>query len=647
MDIKEDLTLIDELIGAKKWQEALSFIESKKKTSTLSKTDFMHLGLIYFNLAEYDLGLATFEAQSWDNYNDCAWLRRMVIAPLIKAGHLIWASRLLELILKSHPKSVLDLMTLSSVLIRQNRREEGGAYLEKILTLDKNNYTVVAQLIQLRLQANNLNEAVKLAEQYEAAYSLNPRLLKMAFLALSRAEKFELCIKHIPKIDFSGHEIDLGALFTQIAFDAQDYPLAESLVNQLLQLGHQDARIYLVSARIKLRSENSESDAIGMLIKANEIDPENIQVNNLLGELLLKKGKYSEALKYLEKLTTLIPNNTHTRLLHARALKFSGNYNGAANEMLEVVKLQPNSTKWNRYASSALVQAGRNDEATHLFAEGLAIRNRKLPNTFETGLNQLEQEIETVNLPQARFDWLWQMINANGTLSEIERTAYEKEAKKTYLLDHYLLDWLECRPQQADEPMAFFEDLTEISALLSDKLTMGKGLILATAHVGCLYAGPLVLDLLGLPYKWIASTPNIPSLPYNNTLISTSVSTEAEVVRKIIKSLKHRDVVTIAVDGAMNPAAPRVNFAGQEVTYSDFAARMSFRTNTPAYFAVSLWEKESFCFKLESLPLPVAGEHLEEFCTRWAQCYFSLLQTFLMNNPSNARLSGGIWRHVK
>ncbi|WP_160149831.1 tetratricopeptide repeat protein [Legionella beliardensis] len=634
-------------MNLEKWSEALTTMEFKEKNSVLSKSDLLKLGLIHFNLEQYDLSYTKFENVSWDDYTDCAWLRRMVIAPLIKAKQFNWASKLIALILQNHPNSSLDLMTQGSLLIRQNKRAEGCAYLEKILLLEKNNYNVAAQLIQLKLQDNKLEDAVKLAEAYEHAYPLNERLLKIALLTLSKAGKIEQCIKTILTLDFSKQPLDIDVLAAQIAFDSQDYPLTTKITDQLLVRGHEDARLYLILAQLKLAIDNNKLDAIAMLLKAHELTPDHIQVNNLLGDLLLKDGQYSKALTHLEKLKQRLPANPHTRLLYARALKFTQHYEQAADEMLEVVKLLPNATKWQRYAASALVQAGRHDEAKDIFNESVALREKTLSPAFEVGLSLLKQKIHSVELPQVRFDWLWKIIKAHRALNENEQAYYEEQVKLGYLIDHYLLDWLECRPHQADEPMGFLADLSEENTLLNNKLSLGKGLILASAHVGCLYAGPLALELLGLPYKWLASTPNIPSISYNDTLISTSAHTETEVVRQVIKSLKQGNVITIAVDGAMNPAAPSIFFEDQQVTYSDFAARMAFRTKAPSLFGVPFWENDSFHFLTQELPSPLPDEDIEEFCSRWTQCFLNLLRNFLVNNPSAARLSGGIWRSIK
>ena len=84
MEIKEYTDEVEQFIQLEKWSEALIAIEAKQKLAALSKSEIMKLGLIYFNLQQDELSYASFAALSWDNYADCAWLRRMIIAPLIK-----------------------------------------------------------------------------------------------------------------------------------------------------------------------------------------------------------------------------------------------------------------------------------------------------------------------------------------------------------------------------------------------------------------------------------------------------------------------------------------------------------------------------------------------------------------------------------
>ena len=112
----------------------------------------------------------------------------------------------------------------------------------------------------------------------------------------------------------------------------------------------------------------------------------------------------------------------------------------------------------------------------------------------------------------------------------------------------------------------------------------GKGVVYASAHIGAMYFGPLALELIGERSRWVASTPSVARTSYSETLISTSDQTETQVVRAFMQALKQDCIVVIVADGAINLAAPRVEFEGQDVTYSQFAARTAYRMGSPSAF---------------------------------------------------------------
>lgn len=637
-------TNLDKLISSQNWTKALMLLQSDKE---LELNNFRTLGLIYFNLQQFEISFENFEKACWKDFSDCAWLLSTCINPSIKIPNYHYAEKLLSLVLKHHPQSIDCLSILSRLLIKQNRRRESSIYLEKILDVDKENYIVAAQLVQIHMQNDQLDKAIRVAENYQHAYKLNQRLFQMSLLAFSKARKFELCMQQITSLDYSTYPTDFSILCAQIAFKGKNHTLAQEIIHSLLRLAIEDSGIYLILAQLTLELEHNNAKALDYLKKALILAPASLKIQSLLGDLLLKMGRFNEALEHLSHLKKNLPDNTHTRLLHARALKFTGLYTEAANELLDIIQLQPNSIKLIRYTTSALIQAKRLDEATELFNKGIHLRDTHLGSNFDQGIKNLLTQIETVNIPQARLDWLWAIIQNNSLGTSPNRSEYEKEAKRIHLLDHYLIDWLECRPHKADEPMAFFDDLSSFYEILHSKLNEKKGVLLAGAHIGPLFAIPLALELIGLPHKWLASTPSISSMLNKESLISTSDQTETEVVRRIIKALGQKEIIALAVDGSINPAAPKINFENQQISYSDFAAKMVFRTEAPSFFVNSYWENERFHVALEPLPTPLSKEESNSFCLRWTQNYLLLLRNYLIKKPSNARLSGGIWRFIK
>jgi hypothetical protein len=56
--------------------------------------------------------------------------------------------------------------------------------------------------------------------------------------------------------------------------------------------------------------------------------------------------------------------------------------------------------------------------------------------------------------------------------------------------------------------MTRLADLSEAERVLSE-VDRSNGVILASAHIGPMYAGPLALELLGVQSRWLASTPSV------------------------------------------------------------------------------------------------------------------------------------------
>ena len=209
-----------------------------------------------------------------------------------------------------------------------------------------------------------------------------------------------------------------------------------------------------------------------------------------------------------------------------------------------------------------------------------------------------------------------------------------------------MLDWLECRDDRIHDAMMRLADLGDAERELG-AIDRSKGMILASAHIGPMYAGPLALELLGVRSRWLASTPSVARTAYAESLISTSEQDDMEVGKAFMKSLRQGYSVVIAVDGAINLAAPRIVFEGQEMTYSSFAARTAHRMGVPSVFAAPRWEGDRIGFVIKRLPDPNADESSDSHAERWKDAFLSVLHEYLGGEPENLRLSGGLWRHIR
>lgn len=579
-------------------------------------------------------------------------LRRLLVTPLIQKGALDEAAQVLGALIEAYPPGTRDRTQRGSLYARLRRWDEAIADVDAAALDDPEDAVARAARLQYRIQGGKIREAAELASSIEELPS-DDRTLNFMLLSLIRGGDRTQAAEFVDRIRRFGIEdpllagnmlqalvradrlqdaIDLGEWFVSEAIDG---PLVRSFLAQAWYRGGPPGDRF--------------SRAIQHLQAGVAQAPEDLRMVSLLGELLLRTGKTAAAIPHLRKSVELQPDMGQIRALYARALKEDGQLAEAAEQFKALIEKAPDrGGRWQRYAAGALAQAGRREEAADLFDAWVAARNEKLPDNFGDGLDALWKQVDEVNIPKARLDWAWSLRSPDSSL---DRGEWERRAKWGYLADHYLLDWLECRDEQVEEAMhQFADELDEVEQFIAEAQARapGKGCIFASAHVGAMYFGPLALELLGVRSRWLASTPSVARTSYAQSLISTSDQTQAQVARGFMDALKENYTVVVVVDGAINLAAPRTGFEGQEITFSEFAARTAHRIGSSSAFVAPIWrDNRHLGFVLEHLPLPEEGESADDYAARWKQAYLGHLRNFLRGRPENLRLSGGIWRLVR
>lgn len=596
--------------------------------------------------ADPERDMATLEPalrQVHDGWRD---VRRLLISPYVKEARLELAVAALNVLIGVQPSRADDRRLLASLLGRLGQWDRAIAEADAAAAIEPGNAALHAARIQLRVQAERVPEAAEVAR---------------ATLDLARAEPGEA---HWWMTAFVRNGDAADAAGIAAALDPDKLPnerVATTALRALMADGRTSAAIKFGDAALGAGHDCAalrSSLGLSHLRRATEDDrkvhalahfeaglqaaPTDVRLLTLYGETLLRAGRYKDAVAPLAQALELAPDLEQTRALYARALRYTLQYDEAAEQTLKLLEKSPDNLLWQRSAIGALSQAGRKQEAETLFERYVAARGARLPETFQEAMARMEEKLDTAPIPQARLDWAWSM---RGDTS-IDRATWERRARWGHMIDHLLFDWLECREERVEEAMELLGELDTGEQFFAPLLAAGRGVVVATAHVGPMYAGLMALELVGIPSRWLATAPSVAQSSYSAALISTADQTEAQVAKACMRAIGSGYVLCLAIDGAANPAAPRTTFEGQEVTYSSFASHLAHRLNVPSVFYAPRWENGRVAYTLEMLPAANPGEDADTYAQRWRKAYFERLREHLAGAPENLRLSGGIWRHV-
>ncbi|MGE4450664.1 Vi polysaccharide transport protein VexE [Castellaniella sp.] len=581
--------------------------------------------------------------QAKDGWRD---VRRLLVSPFVREGRFGPAIAALGVLIAVHPSRVEDRRLLASLFGRMGQWDRAIAEADAAAGIEPGNAALHAVRIQLRVRAGRVAEAAAAAR---------------ATLALARSEPGEA---YFWMMAFVRNGDEAEAADIAAVLDPDRLPnerVATMAVRALMEDGRTVAAIRFGGAALRaghdcaaLRSslglshlrrgaeEDRKVHAVAHFEAGLRMAPADVRLLTLHGETLLRAGRYKEAAGPLARAIELAPELEQARALYARALRYTLQYGAAADQLMRLVEKSPDKLLWQRAAIGALSQAGRRQEAETLFSQYIATRGARLPDTFQEAMARMEKKLDTAPIPPARLDWAWSLRGDTA----IDRATWERRARWGHLIDHLLLDWLECREERVEEAMHLLGELDTGERFFAPLLAAGRGVVVATAHVGPMYAGLMALELVGIPSRWLATAPRIAQSGYSAALISTADQTEAQIAKACMRAINAGYVLCLAVDGAANPAAPRVTFEGQAVTYSGFASHLAYRLGVPSVFYAPRWENGLVAYTLVMLPAANPGEDEQAYAQRWQAAYFDRLREHLAGAPENLRLSGGIWRHV-
>ncbi|ANN73400.1 Vi polysaccharide transport protein VexE [Bordetella bronchialis] len=574
-------------------------------------------------------------------------VRRLLVTAFVREGALAAAIAALEALVAAYPSRMDDRRLLASLLGRTGQWERAIAQADAAADIESGTAALHAARIQLRLQAGRLADAAAVARATAGLVTGECSEAHYWMLAFLRNGDTAEAARVAALLDAGKLPNErVAAMAVRALYEDFRSEAAIRLGDAALAAGHDSPALRTALGQAHLRrgsDDDRKVHALAHFQAALQVAPTDVRLLSLYGETLLRAGRYKAAVDPLRQAVDLAPDLEQTRVLYARALRYAMQYAEAADQVLALYEKSPDNLLWQRTAIAALSQAGRTQQAEALYEQYVSRRGRQLPDTFQEALDGLRDRLDKAPIPQARFDWAWSLRGDKNA----DRAQWERAARWGHLVDHLLFDWIECREDQVEEAMQLLGDLDAGERFFAPLLASGKGVVLATAHVGPMYAGLMALELVGIPSRWLATAPSIAKASYSAALISTADQTEAQVAKACMRALGSGYVLCLAVDGAANPAAPRTTFEGQEVTYSSFASLMAQRMGVPSVFYAPRWENGRITYTLAMLPQAEPGEDAGAYARRWQQAYFERLREHLAGPPENLRMSGGIWRHVK
>lgn len=595
---------------------------------------------------ETDAGMALLSDRVLTARNSRNLLRRWVISPLV-SHHRDTVLQVVNKLLAVNACQPDDVLLVASALLKSKQYTTVADLTERARLVFSGNSKIFALHLRSLTLADKGQQAISLARIQ--AQEVPPRVDMIA-----------TCLSFLNKSPLPG-DYDLAcALLPFFALEKQesaglaiDTLCAVGKYQEAIQTGESALARGLDGAALRRslglacyqsgRSQEVKLQAAEHWRHALRFTPDNLRIVTLYTDALIRTGQNEKAIPLLQQSLACHPELHYVRAMYARALRQVGQYAAASDQFVQLAKEKGVTSKWNRYAAAALLQAGKTSEAENVFAHYVRARGNHLPQSFEEGLLALDGKISAVNLPHERLDWAWEIA---GKQSGIERHEWERRAKWGYLADNFLLDWLECRGEQADEPMYRLADISHVEQFFRGLQLDQRGCIIVSAHLGAMYAGPMILSLLEMNSKWVASTPGVLKGGYGERLISVSDKSEADVVRACMQTLHSGQSLVVAIDGALNLSAPTIDFFGQQITYSSFCSRLAWKMHLPTVFGVPVWRDGRIHFVLEKMVSPHRFESQSSFIARWKDNYLKCVTQILKSDPENLRLSGGIWRNI-
>ncbi len=579
-------------------------------------------------------------------------LRRGIVKPLVLRGDYQKACSVLEVVLQRSDE-LQDYLQLSRLQKQAGDADKAFKTLKAARRKSPNDLNVARAFLAASLKFDDVAVADAAARETAQLWDQDGSIADSATRAFYRSGDIPAALD-AADISVQLNETNSAAIvFAASVYNAagQASRARNALTHEHNDMGNVTGKRAFELARALFQLDPASNDARTFLRNCYQAEPDNYRYAHLYSNCLYSRGEYDAALEIIESARTM-DRSFVASVLYAKCLRQLRRYEDAVKVLDPIVADQDVAESVLRFATGVYLMAGKADVAEALNARASKGATRRIPSDLKSALADMRSCLPLADIRQARLDWSWTHVRANAK-APLDRQTWEDEVRWVNLADNRFRDCLEHVPSEIETIAGLIDGTPDNTAVLSAALDQGKGVILATAHVGALFAGPVALAKTGLPVSIVASTPDVDggrvSVYENARLISASSNDVISLTRMILRHLGENRVVVIAIDGTSFPGMPRYDLFDRSIALSDFVPRRVFKANTPTFYTDVRWTDGRLRAGLSPMPHPdrAEGEGEDTFVARWMGQYMGHLEDMFATSPHNLRMSGGFWNTIK
>lgn len=283
------------------------------------------------------------------------------------------ALRYLKLSLEQFPEDEIALYNLALCYDLSEKPESGVEYLEKFI--DQNPYSEIAWyhlgLMQAKLEnfpqaLKALEYAMLIDEQFSAAYYERARILELEFRYQEAAETYQATF------DYDGGS-GYGYYKTGLCYLKLGKPLkAENFLNKAIQEDSELEEAFYELALLK-DEQKQWPEALYMVNKAVELDPENWEYRHSAALIYRRAGKQDEAIEIYKGLIDDRYCNAHTFMEYAQLLFDLCEFSQGMDVMYQALDLYADSSDLHYQMAGYLFTIEEADEAQIYLEKALSL----------------------------------------------------------------------------------------------------------------------------------------------------------------------------------------------------------------------------------------------------------------------------------